>query len=124
VTADREGNVVVVTQTINHFFGAGVGVPGRGVILNNQVADFTPDPESPNAPAPGKTPLSNMAPTIVVRDGQIVVALGSPGAKRIVTALGQVLLMYLEGGLNFSEAVNFPRFHSLGGPIHIEGDRD
>ena len=122
VTADKEGNVVVVTQTINYFFGAGVAVPGRGIILNNQVADFTPDPDSPNAPASGKTPLSNMAPTMVVRDGQIVLALGSPGAKRIVTALGQVLLMYLEGGLNFSDAVHHPRFHSEGAAIRIEGD--
>jgi len=122
VTADKEGNVVVVTQTINHFFGAGVAVPGRGIILNNQIADFSPASGSPNAPAPGKTPLSNMAPTIVVRDGRIVLALGSPGAKRIVTALGQVLLMYLEGGLNFREAVQFPRVHTEGGYLHMEGD--
>lgn len=122
VTADREGNVVVVTQTINYFFGSGVTVPGRGIMLNNQVADFCPDPGSPNAPAPGKTPLSNMAPTMVIKDGRVVMALGSPGAKRIVTALAQVLLKYLDGGLSFSEAVNSPRFHSEGATLHIEGD--
>lgn len=122
VTADRYGNVVVVTQTINLFFGAGIVVPGRGFILNNQVADFTPDPNSPNAPAPNKTPLSNMAPTMVLKDGQLAFALGSPGARRIVTALAQVLLHYLEGGKSLNTAVQFPRFHSEGATLHIEGD--
>lgn len=121
VTADQEGNVVVVTQTINYFFGAGVAVPGRGIILNNEGADFTPAP-SPNAPGPNKTPLSNMAPTIVTKDGKIVMALGSPGAKRIVTALGQVLLKYLAGGQSFDDAVHSPRIHSEGTTLHIEGD--
>lgn len=122
ITADKYGNVVVVTQTINYFFGAGVAVPGRGIILNNQVADFTPDPNSPNAPAPNKTPLSNMAPTIVTRDGRIVLAIGSPGARRIVTALGQVLLHYLDSDKSLNDAVHSPRLHTEGGTLHIEGD--
>lgn len=122
VTADKHGNVVVVTQTINLFFGAGVAVPGRGFILNNQVADFTPDPDSPNAAGPHKTPLSNMAPTMVVKDGQVVLAIGSPGARRIVTALAQVLLHYLVGGKSLDAAVQTPRFHTEGAALHIEAD--
>lgn len=122
ITADKYGNVVVVTQTINYFFGAGVAVPGRGIILNNQVADFTPDPVSPNAPAANKVPLSNMAPTIVTRDGRVALAIGTPGARRIVTAMGQVLLHYLDGGKSLNDAVHSPRLHTEGGTLHIEGD--
>lgn len=122
ITADKEGNVVVVTQTINHFFGAGVAVPGRGIILNNQVADFTPDSDSPNAPGPNKTPLSNMAPTMIIKDGQIALAIGSPGARRIVTALGQVLLHYLEERKSLNEAVQSPRLHTEGDVLRIERD--
>ncbi len=122
ITADRFGTVVVVTQTINYFFGAGIAIPGRGFILNNQVADFTPSPESPNAPAASKIPLSNMAPTMVVKDGEIVMAIGSPGARRIVTALAQVLLHYLGGKKSLDAAVHWPRFHCEGETLHAEGD--
>ena len=122
ITADRFGNVVVVTQTINYFWGAGVAVPGRGYILNNQIADFTPNSESANAPAANKIPLSNMAPTMVFRDGRIALAIGSPGARRIVTALAQVLLRYLEGSKDLDDAVHWPRFHFEGKTLHVESN--
>lgn len=120
ITADRFGNVVVVTQTINYFFGAGLAVPGRGFILNNQVADFSPAGGSPNAVAGGKTPLSNMAPTLVIGDGKIALAIGSPGARRIVTALAQVLLHALAGKKSIAAAVDWPRFHFEGETLVVE----
>lgn len=111
VTADNQGNVVVVTQTLNYFLGSQLAVPGRGFILNNQMANFSSDPESPNAPAGGKTPLSSMSPTIFVKDGEPVLALGSPGARRIISSVFQVALNYLARDLPLDEAVQAPRFH-------------
>src|SRR5262249_48315841 len=94
---DSEGNAVAVTYTINGNFGAGVIAPGTGFFLNNEMDDFTVKPGTPNlyglvqgeanAIAPGKRPLSSMAPTLVEKDGRVFLVLGSPGGSRIITAV-------------------------------------
>lgn len=120
VTADSCGNLVVVTQTINQFFGSGLAVPEWGIFLNNQMGNFSSDPQSPNAPEGGKIPVSSMAPTIFVEDGEPVLAIGSPGARRLISAIWQVALNYLERGYTLQEAIDAPRFHYEGGELLIE----
>jgi gamma-glutamyltranspeptidase/glutathione hydrolase len=118
---DAQGNAVAVTYTLNGWFGAGVIAGGTGVILNNEMDDFSIKPGEPNlyglvqgaanAIAPGKRPLSSMSPTIVSRDGQVVAALGSPGGSRIPTAVIHTLINLIDYGMNIQEAVDAPRFH-------------
>ncbi len=116
---DRFGNAVAVTFTINGAFGA--GVMAAGFLLNNEMDDFTIKTGVPNlfglmqgernAIAPGKRPLSSMAPTIVVKDGQAVMVVGSPGGSRIITIVLQVLLNLIDHGMAPQEAVDAPRVH-------------
>lgn len=120
VTADSHGNVVVTTQTLGFFFGSSMAVPGTGIILNQQMWKFNSDPSSLNAPAGSKVPVSSMAPTIFLKEGKPVLALGSPGGKRLITAIGHTALNYLERGQSLPDAVNAPRFHYEGIYLHIE----
>jgi gamma-glutamyltranspeptidase/glutathione hydrolase len=110
-TADRWGNVVSYTLTIEQTGGSALTVPGRGFLLNNELTDFTlePQPGDPNAPGAGKRPRSSMAPTIVLDRGQPVLALGSPGGSTIITTVLQVLLNRLDFGMSLPEAVAAPR---------------
>ncbi|WP_459645901.1 gamma-glutamyltransferase [Kineococcus sp. NUM-3379] len=114
VTSDREGNVVSYTLTIEQTGGSGIVVPGRGFILNNELTDFSFTPvvagqPDPNLPGPGKRPRSSMAPTIVLRDGEPLLALGSPGGATIITTVLQVLVDRLDRGASLPEAVARPR---------------
>lgn len=119
--ADRWGNAVSVTYTLNDWFGAKVTVPGTGVLLNNEMDDFTVKIGVPNiyglvqgeanAIAPGKRPLSSMSPTIVTKDKQPVMVVGTPGGSRIITAVLHTLLNVIDYGMNVQEAVDAPRFH-------------
>ena len=118
---DHKGNAVAVTYTINGMFGAGVMAPGAGFLLNDEMDDFTVKPGSPNlfglvqgaanAIAPGKRPLSSMAPTIVLRDGHVAMVLGSPGGSRIITIVLQVALNAIDHGMAPQAAVDAPRIH-------------
>ncbi len=119
---DSEGNAVANTYTINEFFGSGVTVPGLGFLLNDEMDDFTTRPGAPNVLfnlvqsdankiEPGKRPLSSMTPTIVARDGQTVLVVGSPGGGRIINGVLLVLLHRLAFGLSLPEAVALPRYH-------------
>ncbi|WP_324649695.1 gamma-glutamyltransferase [Georgenia sp. H159] len=109
--ADRWGNVVSFTFTIEQIGGSGIAVPGYGFLLNNQLTDFEPDPEHPaNAPAPGKRPRSSMSPTIVLgEDGSPVAAFGSPGGSTIITTVLQVAVNHLDLGLSLPDAIAAPR---------------
>ncbi|WP_430423579.1 gamma-glutamyltransferase [Methylibium petroleiphilum] len=118
---DREGNAASVTYTLNDWFGARVAAAGTGVLLNNEMDDFTiklgaanmyglVQGES-NAIAPAKRPLSSMSPTIVSRDGKPVLVLGTPGGSRIITVTALVLLNLIDYGMTVQEAVDAPRFH-------------
>ncbi len=119
--ADRWGNAVGVTYTLNDWFGTKITVPGTGVLLNNEMDDFTAKPGVPNlyglvqgeanAIAPGKRPLSSMSPTIVSKDGQPVMVLGTPGGSRIITAVMLTMLNVIDYSMTVQEAVDAPRFH-------------
>lgn len=108
--ADREGNLVSLTQTINHFFGSCLVPPGTGFILNNQMDDFSMDPESANAAAGGKVPLSCMSPTFLLRDGKPFAVLGSPGGTRIISSVVQVISKLADHGMDIDSAISSPRF--------------
>jgi len=121
-TADDEGNWVAMTSTVNTSWGSKVTVPGTGVMLNNQMDDFSISPGIPNAfglvgsdsnaVAAGKRPLSSMSPTIVLNSNeQPVLTAGGAGGPRIINATLQVLLRVLDGGCTIAEAVSAPRVH-------------
>lgn len=109
---DREGNIVALTQSINEFFGAGIVPEGTGFLLNDHMADFSTDPKSPNAPNPGRRPVSNMGPMILFKDGAPLLSLGSPGGTRIFPSLAQIVLNVLEFGQSLDEAIEAPRFYT------------
>ena len=112
-TADRFGNVVSYTLTIEATGGSGIVVPDRGFLLNNELTDFnftdTQGGNDPNLPAPGKRPRSSMAPTIVLADGEPFVALGSPGGATIITTVLQTLLNRVDLGMDLPAALAAPR---------------
>lgn len=112
-TADKSGNIVSYTCTIEAEGGSGMVVPGYGFLLNNELTDFdlppSPTAGHPNAPEPGKRPRSSMTPTLVLKDGRPVLALGSPGGSTIITTVLQVLVNTLDLGMPLLEAVAAPR---------------
>jgi gamma-glutamyltranspeptidase/glutathione hydrolase len=118
---DRWGNAVAVTYTLNDWFGAKVTAAGTGVLLNDEMDDFTIKPGVPNqfglvqgeanAIAPGKRPLSSMTPTIVTRDGKPLMVLGTPGGSRIITVVLLTMLNVIDYGMDIQQAVDAPRFH-------------
>ncbi|SDI60289.1 gamma-glutamyltransferase [Variovorax sp. OV700] len=118
---DQQGNAVSVTYTLNDWFGAKVTADKTGVLLNNEMDDFTAKIGMPNmyglvqgeanAIAPGKRPLSSMSPTIVSKDGKPVFVVGTPGGSRIITAVLHTILNVVDYGMNVQEAVDAPRFH-------------
>ncbi|GAA1421408.1 gamma-glutamyltransferase [Catellatospora coxensis] len=108
--ADRWGNVVEYTLTIEQTGGNGMVVPGRGFLLNNEMTDFNFTPTQggapdPNLPGPGKRPRSSMAPTIVLADGRPFLAVGTPGGSTIITTVLQILVNRLDLGMTLPEAV-------------------
>ncbi|GAA5145766.1 gamma-glutamyltransferase [Nocardioides marinquilinus] len=109
--ADRWGNVVSYTLTIEQTGGSGIVVPGRGFLLNNELTDFslTYERGDPNRIQPGKRPRSSMSPTMLLRDGRPVLALGSPGGSTIITTVLQVLVNRYERGFTLPQAVAAPR---------------
>jgi len=117
---DREGNVVAMTQTLHALFGSKVTVPGTGMLLNNNMWLFDPHPGRANSVAPGKRMLSSMSPTIVLRDGQPLMALGTPGGTRIFAAILQAIVNVLDHGMTLQQAVEAPRVWTDGGPLLLE----
>jgi gamma-glutamyltranspeptidase/glutathione hydrolase len=119
--ADRFGNAVAVTYTLNDWFGARVTAAGTGVLLNNEMDDFTAKAGvanmyglvqgDANKIEPGKRPLSSMTPTIVTRDGKPWMILGTPGGSRIITAVVQTMLNVIDFDMDLQEAVDAPRIH-------------
>lgn len=119
--ADRFGNVVSNTYTINFSYGSGIVVPGTGMLLNNEMDDFTAKPGFPNgygliqgeanSVSPGRKPLSSMTPTIVFKDGAPWLATGSPGGSYIITAVAQQLLNLMVFDMSLGMATSSPRIH-------------
>jgi len=118
---DKDGNAVAVTYTLNEWFGAKVMPANTGIVMNDEMDDFTSKVGAPNlyglvqgeanAIAPGKRPLSSMSPTIVSRDGKPVLVIGTPGGSRIITVVLQVILNTVDYGMNLQEAIDAPRIH-------------
>jgi gamma-glutamyltranspeptidase / glutathione hydrolase len=118
---DDAGNAVSMTYTLNDEFGAKVVASGTGVLMNDEMDDFTPNPGAANiygsvqgdanAIVPGKAPRSSMAPTIMTRDGKPVLILGTPGGRRIITTVLQTILNVVDFQMNIQEAVDAPRIH-------------
>ena len=119
---DRDGNAVSNTYTLNFAFGLGLVADGTGVLLNNELDDFTAKPGAANAyglvgfganlPAPNKRPLSSMTPTIVLKDGKPFIVTGSPGGSRIITAVLQVITNVIDFHMGIGDAVSAPRLHN------------
>jgi gamma-glutamyltranspeptidase/glutathione hydrolase len=109
--SDKWGNVVEYTLTIEQTGGSGIVVPGRGFILNNELTDFNvpANPTDANRIEPGKRPRSSMSPTIVLKDGEPFVALGSPGGATIITTVLQTLINRIDLGMSISDALAAPR---------------
>jgi gamma-glutamyltranspeptidase/glutathione hydrolase len=118
---DNDGNAVAVTYTLNGSFGAGVVAAGTGILLNNEMDDFTSKPGVPNlyglvqgeanSIQPKKTPLSSMSPTIIARDGKPFMVIGSPGGARIITITLESIINVVDFGMDIRQAIDAPRFH-------------
>ncbi|RWO21100.1 gamma-glutamyltransferase [Mesorhizobium sp.] len=129
---DNDGNAVAVTYTLNGSFGAAVVADGTGILLNNEMDDFTQKPGVPNlyglvqgeanAIAPRKTPLSSMSPTIVAKDGKPFMVIGSPGGSRIITITLAAIVNVVDHSMNIQEAIDAPRIHHqwLPDTVYIE----
>lgn len=127
---DREGNVVSNTYTLNGGYGSGATARGTGVLLNNEMDDFTSKPGVPNAYgllqsennaiAPRKRPLSAMTPTIVLKDGKLFFAAGSPGGPTIINTVLQIIINVIDFGMNIQQAIDAPRIHHQWMPDQIQ----
>jgi gamma-glutamyltranspeptidase/glutathione hydrolase len=127
---DSEGNAVSNTYTLNFSYGVGLVADGTGVLLNNELDDFTAAPGASNAfglvgyeanlPGPGKRPLSSMSPTIVLKDGKVVLVTGSPGGSRIISTVLQVIVNVLDYHMDVAAAVAAPRLHHQWMPDEVK----
>jgi gamma-glutamyltranspeptidase/glutathione hydrolase len=119
---------------LNDGFGSAVTAGKLGFLLNDEMDDFTSKPGVPNgygliqgeanAIAPGKRPLSAMAPTIVLKDGKLLLVLGSPGGPRIISTVANILMGVVDYGLDIQQAVNAPRFHHQWEPDEIDIEKN
>jgi len=126
---DRDGNAVSNTYTLNFSYGLGLVAEGTGVLLNNELDDFTAKPGTANAfglvgynanlPGPGKRPLSSMTPTIVMKDGKPFLITGSPGGSRIITTVLQVIVNAIDFHMPIGKAVSAPRVHQQWQPPQV-----
>ncbi len=131
---DRDGNAVANTYTLNFSYGLGLIADGTGVLLNNELDDFTAKAGASNAygllgfeanlPAPGKRPLSSMTPTIVLKDGKPVIVTGSPGGSRIISTVLQVIVNAIDFKMPISQAVGAPRLHDQWLPDEVSAEPD
>jgi gamma-glutamyltranspeptidase/glutathione hydrolase len=130
---DAQGNAVANTYTLNYFYGLGLVADGTGILLNNELDDFAAKAGAANsfglvggdanAPGPGKRPLSSMSPTIVTRDGRVVLVTGTPGGSRIITTVLQIVLNVIDHQMNIAEAVAAPRIHHQWVPDQVFAER-
>lgn len=130
---DQSGNAVSNTYTLNFSYGVGLIADGTGVLLNNELDDFTAAPGASNAfglvgfeanlPGPGKRPLSSMSPTIVLKDGKPVLVTGSPGGSRIISTVLQVIVNVVDYGMDVAAAVAAPRLHHQWLPDEVRIER-
>ena len=127
---DPEGNAVATTTTLNDTFGSRVTAEGLGFLMNDEMDDFAAKPGFPNgygliqgeanAIAPRKRPLSSMTPTIVLKDGKLLLVVGSPGGPTIINTVLLVITNVIDHGLTVTQAVDAPRFHHQWQPDRID----
>ena len=130
---DEAGNAVANTYTLNLPYGSGLVAEGTGVLLNNELDDFAAKPGAANAyglmggdtnaPGPMRRPLSSMSPTLVFKDGKLLMATGSPGGSTIISTVLQIILNVVDHGLNVAEAENAPRAHDQLWPDELRIER-
>ena len=130
---DKAGNAVAVTYTLNTNFGSGIVAKGTGILLNNEMDDFSVKPGvanayglmggDANAVQAGKRPLSSMTPTLVLKDGKPVLVTGSPGGARIITTVLQQIVNYIDFGMNPAESAAAPRFHHQWSPDELRVEK-
>lgn len=131
---DKYGNTVAATETVNTYFGSQVVIPGTGIVMNNQMDDFSVQPGVPNAFGlignennsiqPGKKPLSSMSPTIILKDGKAFMTVGASGGPRIITGTLHTIINVIDFGMNVEEAVSAPRFHHQWYPNKLFIEKD
>src|SRR5690606_38126364 len=131
---DQAGNAVSITTTINGAYGSHVVVDGAGFLLNNEMDDFSVKPGVPNmfgltggdanAIEPGKRMLSSMTPTILEKDGQLFMVVGTPGGSTIMTSVFQTILNVVDFGMDIQTAVSAPRFHHQWLPDEVAAERN
>ena len=120
VVEDRWGNVVSYTNTIEQIAGSGILLPHRGFLLNNELTDFNFPVGTANSVEANKRPRSSMSPTIVMKDGRVVEAVGSPGGSTIITTVLQTLLNQIDFGMTLPEAIEAPRAGNPNGATNAE----
>jgi gamma-glutamyltranspeptidase/glutathione hydrolase len=131
---DKYGNASSLTTTLNGSFGSGIIVDGAGFLLNNEMDDFSIQPGYPNmyglvggeanSVEPSKRMLSSMTPTILEKDGNLFMVLGTPGGSTIITAVFQTIINIIDFDMNIEQAVNSPRFHHQWYPDEIKLEKD
>jgi gamma-glutamyltranspeptidase/glutathione hydrolase len=130
---DAAGNAVANTYTLNGAYGSGVTIPGTGVLMNNEMDDFTSQVGTPNmfgliqgeanAIVPGKRPLSSMTPTLVTKDGKLVLVTGSPGGPTIINTVLQIITNVIDHQMPVMQAVEAPRIHNQWMPDVVTFER-
>ena len=119
--ADVDGNCVAITKTINYYFGSGVMVGGWGFMMNNEMDDFSTNPESVNKIEPGKKPLSSMSPTVVLKeDGTPFMVLGTPGGARIFASVAQIISRVIDHDMPLHDAISVPKIWNNGGANNLQ----
>ncbi|MEO8499486.1 MAG: gamma-glutamyltransferase [Vicinamibacteria bacterium] len=131
---DREGNAVSMTYTLEAGYGSKIVVPEAGFLLNNEMGDFNAGPgltdatgligTEPNLAQPGKRMLSSMTPTILAKDGELFMVIGSPGGRTIINTVLLTILNVIDFGMNIQDAIDFPRFHHQWLPDRIAFEKN
>lgn len=122
--ADVDGNCVAITKTINYYFGSGVMVDGYGFMMNNQMDDFSTDPESVNKIEPGKKPLSSMSPTVVLKpDGSPFLVLGTPGGSRIFSGVAEVISRVIDSKMDLHTAISVPKIWNCSNKNNLQYEK-
>ena len=120
--ADKDGNIVCITTSLNAHFGSRVCIPGYGFIVSDSLGDYNIIEGHPNCLAPGKESLSSMSPTIVMKDGKPFAVIGSPGGTTIIAAIVHVISNLIDHGMSVEEAVNAPRLWGFSAnTVNVEG---
>ena len=121
---DEDGNLVALTQSINHWFGSGVTVKNTGILLNNHLGDFSTIAGNCNSIEANKRPVSSIAPTVVLKDGKPFLTIGTPGGSRIIGALAQIIINIIDFNMSIDDAIEAPRVHAFKKVLHVEGRVD